>query len=93
MQQAMLAKLGKRKPKRRAIGSAKKQKTADVKAPEMRNRRQETRREKKRKREAQHQTMREFAHRRPRKRPNHTSPEQEVAEEQQNRAQSEYDNG
>ena len=75
------------------IGSAKKQKTAAVKAPEMRNRRQETRREKKRKRETQQQIMREFAHRRPSKRPNHTAPEQEVAEEQQNRAQSEYDTG
>ena len=93
MQQIFHAKQGKRKPKRGTSGSAKKQKTATAETPETRNRKQETKREKKRKREVQQQTMREFAHRRPSKRPNHTSQEQEVAEEQQNRAQSEYDTG
>ena len=44
----------------------------------MRKRNQETKREKKRKRETQQQTMREFVYRRPSKRPNHTSREQEV---------------
>ena len=54
----------------------------------MRERKQETKREKKRKREMQQKqkTMRESVYyRRPSKRPNHTSREQEVAEEQQNR--------
>ena len=74
-------------------GSAKKQKTVTVETLETRKRKQETKREKKRKRETQQQTRRDFAHRRPSKRPNHTSQEQEVAEEQQNRAQSEYDTG
>ena len=93
MQQTLHVHPGKRKPKRYTSGSAKKQKAATAEAPESRKRKQETKREKKRKRETQQQTMRECVQRRPSKRPNHTSREQEVAEEQQNRAQSEYDTG
>ena len=68
----------------------------------MRKRKQETKREKKRKRKEGDATATATANhegeciqRRPSKRTNHTytSREQEVAEEQQNRAQSEYDTG
>ena len=84
MQQTLHVNPGKRKPKRGTSGSTKKQKTATVEAPETRKRKQETKREKKRKtqsarkRETQQQTMRECVQRRPSKRPNHTSREQEV---------------
>ena len=96
MQQTLHVNPGKRKPKRDTSGSAKKQKAATAEVPEMRKRKQETKREKKRKRETQQQTMRESVYRRPSKRSNHTHHESKkycstVAEEQQNRAQSEYD--
>ena len=96
-QKAMTAEapeMRKRKKERKrgnsASSNSKKRKTDTATA---RREEKEKKNEKKRKREMQQQTMMEFAHRRPSKRPNHTSREQEVAEEQQSRAQSEYDTG
>ena len=67
-----------------ASSSSKKRKKDTATA---RREKKEKKNEKKRKREIQQQTMMEFAHGRPSKRPNHTSREQEVrlAEEQQSR--------